>query len=251
MIAITHVPSPHMERAIRTFAEAAPVDLAVANHQHEAYRAMLERAGARVLLLDVNREHPDSCFVEDTAVVLAEVAVLTPMGTPARAGEPAGIEPALRRFREVVRVEAPATLEGGDVLRIGKTIFVGATGRTNAAGIDALSGAVARFGYSVRAVPVRGCLHLKTACTALPDGTILVNPAWIDVGELAGFSAVAIDPSEPHGANVALVGDRVCMAAAYPRTRELVEARGFTVDAVDLSEFAKVDGAVTCLSILI
>ena len=252
VVAITHLPSPRMGDALRTFIDVEPIDLALAGRQHEAYRAMLERAGARVVVLDPNLAHADAVFVEDTAIVLDELAVLTSMGAPSRREEPRGIEPELRKHRaEIVRLEAPATLEGGDVLRVGRTVLVGATGRTNAAGMDALEAVLRRFGYALRRVRVDGCLHLKTACTALPDGRLLVSPRWVDARDLEGFDVVEVDAAEPDAANVALVHGRVLAAAAHRRTLARLGDLGFEVDAVDLSEFAKAEGCVTCLSILL
>ena len=252
VVAITHVPSPRMSDALRTFIDVEPIDLALAAQQHDASRAMLERAGARVVALDANLAHADAVFVEDTAIVLDEVAILTAMGAPSRRPEPAGIEPELRRHRaELVRIEAPATIEGGDVLRVGRTLLVGATGRTNAAGMDALDVVLRRLGYTLRRVRIDGCLHLKTACTALPDGRLLVSPGWVDLRDLEGFGIVNVAEDEPDGANVALVNGRVLAAAAHPRTLERLRGLGFDVDAVDLSEFAKAEGCVTCLSILL
>ena len=250
-IAITHVPSPSMAEALRTFIEVEEIDLDLAALQHEEYRRVLERAGAQVVVLDTNRDHADAVFVEDTAVVLDEVAVLTSMGAASRREEPRGVEPELRRHRkEIRRIEPPATLEGGDVLLVGRTLLVGITERTNVAGANALAQAVKPFGYEVRRVAVDGCLHLKTACTALPDGGLLLNPRWLDERDLKGFPLVFLPAQEPDGANVALVGGRVIMGAAHPRTIELVRSRGFEVDPIDLSEFAKAEGCVTCLSIL-
>jgi dimethylargininase len=241
-----------MNDALRTFIDVHPIDVDLAAVQHEEYRRVLERAGAQVVLLETNLDHADAVFVEDTAVVLDEVAILTSMGAPSRRDEPRGIEPELRRYRdEIVRMELPATLEGGDVLRVGRTLLVGATARTNAAGVDALRRIAGRFGYDVRAVAVDGCLHLKTACTALPDGTLLVSPRWLDARDLAGFPILHVAEGEPDAANVVLVGERVLMGAAHPRTVDLVRARGFEVDAVDLSELAKAEGCATCLSILV
>ena len=254
IVAITHLPSPRMNDAVRTFIGVHAIDLDLAALQHEEYRRVLERAGAEVVVLDVNSVHADAVFVEDTALVLDEVAIVTSMGTPSRREEPHGIEPELRRHRSVIaRIEAPATLEGGDVLRVGRTLFVGATGRTNAAGVAALRAIAGPFGYTVQTVAVDGCLHLKTACTALPDGTLLVNPRWLDARDLAGagHGVIHVADGEPDAANVALVGDRVLMGAAHPRTTELIRGRSFEVDVIDLSEFAKAEGCVTCLSILV
>ncbi len=250
MLALTHLPSPDLALGQRTHLERLPIDNARAMRQHEAYRALLRECGCEVRLLEMNRLHPDGVFVEDTAVVLDEVAVLGSMGTPARRAEPAAIEPVLLEYREVRRIELPATLEGGDVLRVDRTLLVGRTGRTNSAGIEALAGHIRPYGYEVRAVPLRGCLHLKSACTALPDGRLLANPAWLDRETLPGFELVAVPRAEPDAANVLLVDGIVVMAAAHPQTADLVLRLGFEVRTAALSEFAKAEGAVTCLSLL-
>jgi dimethylargininase len=251
MLAITHVPSPNLQQAQRTYVAPAPIDCAVALRQHAAYCDMLRECGARVVALDVNRDLPDCVFIEDTAIVLDEVAVLASMGAPSRRAEPAGIEPELRKYRPVERVLPPATVEGGDVLRVRRTLLVGLSSRTNAAGADVLQAVAGRFGYAVRPVPVRGCLHLKSACAALPDGRLLINPDWLEVAALADFELVHVPREEPDAANAALVGGHVCMAAAHPETTDLVRRLGFAVRVIDLSEFAKAEGCVTCLSLLL
>lgn len=251
MTAITHLPSPALSRCQLTHLARESIDLNLSSRQHAGYRSALAACGATVVTLDTNLAHPDCCFVEDTAIVLDEVAVLTPMGTPARAAEPAGIEPELLKYREVVRILPPASLEGGDVLRIGKTLYVGSSGRTCAAGIEALQAAVRRFGYAVLPVPVTDCLHLKTAVTALPDDTLLVNPAWLPADAIPGLPRLAVDPAEPWGANVVRLGNTVIAAAAFPRTNDRLRTRDYDVHTVDLSEFAKAEGGVTCLSLLI
>jgi dimethylargininase len=251
MIALTHVPSPNLEQCQRTFVAPAPIDHTLAVRQHGAYCAMLRACGAAVYTLDANRDLPDSVFIEDTAIVLDEVAVLASMGAPSRRAEPAGVEPELRKYRPVERVEPPATVEGGDVLRVGRTLLVGLSTRTNAAGVAALRAVAGRFGYEVTPVPVRHCLHLKSACAALPDGRLLVNPDWLDAAALGRFELVRVPPAEPDAANAALVGDSVCLPAAHPRTADLVRRLGFAVRTVDLSEFAKAEGCVTCLSLLL
>jgi dimethylargininase len=250
MLALTHAPSPSLELAQRTYVAPEPIDYDVAVRQHRAYCDMLRRAGADVRTLDVNHGLPDSVFIEDTAVVLDEVAVLTSMGAPSRRAEPGGIEPELRKYRELRRIELPATLEGGDVLRVGRTLLVGLSSRTNAAGVAALEAVAKPFGYQVRAVPVGRCLHFKSACTVLPDGRLLANPDWLDPADLRGFGVVRVHESEPDAANALLVGCRVCLPASHPRTAERVRSLGFDVETVDLSEFAKAEGCVTCLSLL-
>jgi dimethylargininase len=251
MIALTHVPSPNMERCELTHVARAPIDHALALRQHADYCRALRACGAEVRTLDVNRDLPDCTFVEDAAVVLDEVAILTRMGTESRRAEAAGIEPELRKYRPVQRVEGPATLEGGDVLRVGRTLLVGLSSRTNEAGADALQALAGPHGYAVTRVPVHGCLHFKTACTALDDERLLVNPDWLDVRALRGFAIVRVPPEEPWGANVARVGASLCLAASQVRTAEMVRGLGFDVRAIDLSEFAKAEGGVTCLSILL
>lgn len=249
-IALTHLPSPKMEDAIRTFAAHERIDLERVRAQHAAYRETLAKAGAEVVVLDTNLEHPDCVFIEDVAIVLDEVAILTPMGAPSRVAEPAGIEPTLREYREVARIEAPATIEGGDVIVVGKQILVGQTDRTNARGIEELARITKRFGYAVRGVPVHGCLHLKTACTALPDGALVANPAWLDLDALRTFDVVHVAEGEPHAANVVIVGARGITGAGNPRTAEAVRTHCLGLDILDLSELAKADGCGTCLSLL-
>jgi dimethylargininase len=251
MLALTHAPSPNLEQCQRTYVAPAPIAYDIAVRQHEAYCQMLRRCGADVHTLVVNQGLPDSVFIEDTAVVLDEVAVLASMGTLSRRAEPAGIEPELCKYREVERIESPATVEGGDVLRVGRTLLVGLSSRTNAAGVESLRAVVQRFGYEVRPVPVRRCLHLKSACTALPDGRLLVNPDWLEVQALRGFELVRVPDAEPDAANALLVGERVCLPAAHPQTADLVRGLGFDVQTIDLSEFAKAEGCVTCLSLLL
>jgi dimethylargininase len=251
MLALTHTPSPAMDQGLRTFAGDERVDLELALRQHAEYEAMLKRLGARVRRLEVNRALPDGAFIEDTAVVLDEAAVLATMGAAARRAEPAAIEPVLREYREVHRLPPGATLEGGDVLRVGRELFVGLTARTNEAGARSLAAIAGRFGYRVRAVAVRDCLHFKSACCALPDGRLLVNPAWIVAGGLDGCRCVHVPADEPWGAQVLALGETVCMALGHARTAELIASLGFAVETIDLSEFAKVEGGVTCLSILV
>jgi dimethylargininase len=248
-VAITHAPSPDLGRCQLTYLGRVPIDVGLAGRQHAAYRAALAACGCDVVVLETNLAHPDCCFVEDTAVVLDDMAVLTPLGTAARAAESAGIEPALKRYRGVVRVNAPATLEGGDVLRIGRTLYVGTSGRTNAAGVEALRRAVESSGYRVEPVAVTGCLHLKTAVTTLPDGAILVNPAWLPADAFPGVERVVA--AEPFGANVVCVNGCVIAAAAHAETNDRLRRRGLIVREVDVSEFAKAEGGVTCLSLLI
>ena len=250
LVAITHVPSPLLERGERTYVDEAPVDHALSLRQHAAYSDALRACGAEVVTLDANRDLPDSVFVEDTAIVLDEIAVMMSMGAESRRGEPPAIEATLRRYRPIDRVRLPATIDGGDVVRAGRTLYVGVSPRTNAAGVDALREAVRAYGYAVIGVPVLKCLHLKTACSALPDGSLLVNREWIDVRPLSPAQLVDVPVNEPWAGDVLVIGERIIASDAFPETAKLLEGRGFQVVPVAVSEFAKVEGGVTCLSLV-
>jgi len=210
---------------------------------------MLRDCGVDVRTLDINRQFPDGVFIEDTAIVLDELAVLTSMGAESRRLEPAGIEPELRKYREVHRIQFPAAIEGGDVLIVNRTLLVGVSLRTNLAGINALTSIVQPYGYRVLPVPVHDCLHLKSACSALPDDRLMVNPAWLDMTALQGFAWLHVPESEPWGANLALAGDSVCLPSDHIETANLIRDQGFEVRTADVSEFAKAEGGVTCLSL--
>ena len=250
-VAITHVPSPLMERCELTYVARQTIDYQRAIQQHRGYCDALREAGVDVITLDVNRDLPDCVFVEDTAVVLDELAVLCSMGAASRRAEPAGIEPELRKYRTVKRIELPATVDGGDVTLVGRTLLVGNSSRTNRAGIQSLQDLVAPHGYNVRAIDLRDCLHLKSACTALPDGALLINPDWIDEDALANFEVVRISPNEPWAGDVLSIGQQVFVAAGNHQTGQIIESRGFGVVPIELSEFAKAEGGVTCLSLII
>lgn len=228
-----------------------PIDLARARRQHAAYEALLRALGCEVEVIPAPEDQPDAVFIEDTAVVFAELAVLTRPGAASRRGESGPVAERLARERPLVRLGAPATLDGGDVLRTGKRVFVGETTRTNAAGIAALRTALAPHGYSVTGVPVTGCLHLKSAATEAALGLLLVNPAWVDPAAFPGCETLPVDPAEPHAANVLRIENVLVQDAAYPRTRARLEQRGLRVHPVDLSELAKAEGAVTCCSLIV
>jgi dimethylargininase len=251
MLALTHLPSPNMDGGQRTHVARVAIDHDLALEQHAGYCRMLRACGVSVRTLEVNHALPDSTFLEDTAVVLDELAVLASMGTEARRGELAGIEGELQKFRELRRIEPPAKLEGGDMLRVGRTLLVGVSSRTDAAGVQALTDFVEPYDYRVLTVPVQQCLHLKTACTALPDGGLLVNPNWLDMRSLHGFQTLPIPQDEPWAANTLLIGRTVCLAAEHARTAYLLGQRGFHVRTTPLAEFAKAEGGVTCLSLLL
>ena len=251
-VALTRAVSPAIGRCELTHLARAPIDPARAAAQHAAYEECLRRAGCTVVRLPAAPELPDSVFVEDMAVVLDELAVVARAGAASRRAEAASVAEALAGYRALVFLREPATLDGGDVLRAGRTLYVGRTARTNAEGLAQLRDAVAPFGYRVVEVRVEGCLHLKSAATLAAPGVLLVQPAWVSPDEFdLGLEHVPVDPSEPYAANVLLVGGTVIQPAAFPRTRARLEARGLRVEAVDVSELAKAEGAVTCCSLLV
>ena len=234
----------------QTYVGREPIDFERALLEHAGYCALLADCGAVVRTLDVNRALPDCVFIEDTALVLDEVAVMMSMGAASRRPEPLGIEPTLREYRQIERVQLPACIDGGDVVTVGRQILVGESSRTNAQGIDTLRAIGGRFGYEIVPVPVTGCLHLKTACTALPDGRLVVNRALIDVRPLTSFGLVDVPPEEQYAADVAVVDGTVIVSAEHPRTASLLETLGFAVRPVAVFEFAKAEGGVTCMSLI-
>lgn len=251
LTALTRAVSPSFAECELLFLQREPIDVSMAVQQHQAYERRLRHLGVRVLSLPAEPELPDAVFVEDPAVVVDEVAVLTAPGPLLRRREVASIAVALSPYRSLRYIAGNgASLEGGDVLRIGRTLYVGSSRRTNAEGRSQLAAALQPFGYEVVTVPVTGCLHLKSACTYIGQGTLLINRQWLDLEPLLAYDAVAVAPEEPGAANALLIGETVLLPESYPRTRELLARRGFQVESVDNSEFQKAEGALTCCCIL-
>lgn len=248
--AITKAVGRRLSDCALTFVDREPIDSAKAAVQHAAYVEALRRAGADVEVLAADDALPDSVFVEDAAVVFDEAAVVARPGTPLRRSEVPAVATALSAYRTLLPIEIPATLEGGDVLRIGRDFSVGVSSRTNAEGVSQFASFVREFGYRVAPVEVRGCLHLKTAVTALDPETLLVNPSWIDAAALPGDRKLVVPPDEPFGANALVVNGIVHLSARWERTRRLVEEAGFPVNALEVSEFEKAEAGLTCLSLI-
>jgi dimethylargininase len=227
------------------------IDAARAAAQHLEYERALTRLGCVVQRLGAGPEMPDSVFIEDTAVVLDEAAVAMRPGAESRRAEVPAVAEALAAHRRLARIDPPGTMDGGDVMVAGRMIFVGASSRTNYAGIEQLRRIVAPLGYEVRSVVVTGCLHLKSAVTVVDDETLLINQAWAPAGDFGGFDLLNVDSGEPFGANVVRVRNRLLYSVAFPRTRERLERRGFDVTAIDVSELAKAEGALTCCSLIV
>ncbi|HZR24305.1 MAG TPA: arginine deiminase family protein [Vicinamibacterales bacterium] len=250
-IAITRAISSSLANCELTHLDRVPIDLARARAQHADYERALTDAGYRVERLTADEDMPDSVFVEDVAVVFDELAIITRPGAESRRREVPAVAAALRRYRPLQTIVAPGTVDGGDVMTVGTRVFVGLSSRTNGDGIAQMRAILAPHGYRVDAVTVSGCLHLKSAVTAVSDRALVINRAWIDAQLFDGFELIDVDPSEPTAANVVRLEDRLIVPSAFPRTAERLRARGFRVVAVDASEVAKAEGAVTCCSLLL
>lgn len=251
MIALTRAVSPSIGRCQLSHLPRQPIDPVAAARQHARYCALLEAFGCRVTEVPPAPQLPDSVFVEDTAVVLDEVAVVGRSAIASRRSETEPVAAELARHRPTRRIHPPGTLEGGDVLRTGRTIWVGESGRTNAAGLGQLRSIAEPLGYEVRPVRVTGCLHLKTAVTAVADDAVLVNPHWVDVAPFQGLHVTEVDPDEPFAANVLRIGPRLIVHSGHPRTIARLRSAGRDVATVDMSELAKAEGGVTCCSIIL
>jgi len=240
--ALAHCELTHMPRV--------PIDVEVARTEHTAYERALAAAGCRVERVAGAPDLPDAVFIEDVAVVVDELAVVTRPGAESRRPERVAVASALQRYRRLRFVEAPGTLDGGDVLTMDRRVYVGISSRTNVEGVAQLRQFLSPLGYSVCEVPVAGCLHLKSAVTAVGDGVVLANPDWIPAAAFSSYDRIAVDPAEPGAANALPVNGRIIFPAAFPRTADRLTRRGFTVMTVEVSELAKAEGAVTCCSLV-
>jgi dimethylargininase len=250
LTAITRKVSSALGNCALSFIPRQPIDLEKAREQHHAYEDLLDKLGARVVSLPEEPDLPDSTFVEDPAIVFDELAVICPLGTETRRKEAPSLAEALEKYRKLAHVKPPGLLEGGDVLRVGKKVFAGVTKRSNPEGIRQLAVLVSKFGYEVTAVPVTGCLHLKSAVTYLGRNTLLANRTWFDSTRLAGFEWVGVEPSEPHAANALAFGESVIFPASFPKTGGKIDALGFKVVPIDISELQKAESGLTCSSLI-
>ena len=249
--ALTRPISASFARCELTYIDRVPIDLDRARRQHAAYEATLASLGWNIVRLPVLDEQPDAVFVEDAAIALDEVAVVAPMGAASRLAESRTVEEALAHYLPVKRLTAPATLDGGDVLRSGRRVFVGLSRRTNRAAAEQLARILAPYDYEVIPVPVAGALHLKSACTMAGERTLLANTEWVDLKPFAAMDVLPVTAAEAWGASVLYDAGHVVMPSGFPRTRELLERQGLRVHELDLSEIRKAEGGPTCLSILL
>jgi dimethylargininase len=251
LVAMTRKVSRSIGQCELTHLPRSPIDYPAACAQHQDYENALAALSCRVISLPAEDTMPDAVFVEDTAVVLNECAVITRPGAVSRRGESPAIAQALSPFRQLVNIEPPGTLDGGDVMRVGHTLYVGISGRTNHSGVHQLREAVRRYGYTIVEVPVQHYLHLKAAVTCVSENTVLINPRWVDESIFHDLIRIPSDPDEPMAANALPVNGIVIYPSRYPGTRARLERSGISIYAVDLSELAKAEGAVTCCSLII
>jgi dimethylargininase len=250
LIAITRAISRSIVNCELTHLERIPIDLERACLQHRTYEEILRGLGVEVHSLPEEPDLPDSVFVEDTAIVLDECALLTRPGADSRRPETESIARALYPYRSLFMIQEPGTLDGGDVLTVDKTISVGLSSRSNRAAIDQMQAFLSPYGYTVQGVQVTGCLHLKSAVSQVKADSLLINPAWVDKINFPGMKFIEIDPSEQYAANVLMVGGIVLYQPAYPKTRARLEAAGIVPLLVDESELGKAEGALTCCSLI-
>jgi dimethylargininase len=250
LTAITRKVSCALAHCELSYIPRQPIDIKKAREQHHAYEELLDRLGARVVSLPEEPALPDSMFVEDPAIVLDEVAVICSLATETRRKEAPSLAAALEKYRKLAYVKLPGMLEGGDVLRIGKKLFPGVTKRSNPEGIRQLAVIAEKYGYEVTAVPVTGCLHLKSAVTYLGRNMLLANRAWFDAERFTGYEWIDVDPSESYAGNALTVGDSIIFPASFPKTKERIESAGFKVVSLDIGELQKAESALTCSSLI-
>ncbi len=251
VVAITRKVSPRFNECEITHIDRTPINLKTARIQHQAYVQALASAGCEVIELTEEADLPDSVFVEDTAFILPEVAVITRPGADSRKPEIESIAKALSPYRPLVHVTAPASVDGGDVLVLGKNIYIGLSTRSNSDAVAQLNGLLGRHGYTVTALELTDCLHLKTAVTRVDDRTLLINKNWVDVSHFRGFDLIEVDASEPFAANCLPVKGKIIYPTTFPKTQRALEEKGYSVVNVNVDELAKAEGAVTCCSLII
>ncbi|MGH2626768.1 MAG: dimethylarginine dimethylaminohydrolase family protein [Anaerolineales bacterium] len=249
-IALTREVSPAIVRCELTYLKREPIDVELAVEQHRAYEARLVELGCRVQRLPAEPDLADSVFVEDSAVVLPELAVIARPGAASREAEIRSAADALRPYRSLASINGPASLDGGDVLVVGRRVYVGESGRTNSQAVAQLRLLLSPHGYEVLAVPVRGCLHLKTAATLVAERTLLLNPDWVDPAVFSGLRRIEVDPEEPFAGNALLVRRSVVYPTENRVTARKLERAGIEVCRVPFSELAKAEAGVTCCSVI-
>lgn len=251
-IAITRAVSPRMASCELTHVERQPINIALAEKQHEEYQDALRRLGCEVVHAPELPFFPDGIFVEDCAVVLDELAIITRPGAESRREEVFSMAEVLEAYREkIYYIEAPGILDGGDVLRIGKQVWVGLSGRSNEEAVRQMQYILTPYGYEVQGVQLTGCLHLKSAVTQVAEDLLLLNPDWVDADLFPDFDILETHPDEPGAANALLIGETVIYPTEFPETALALTMEGIELFLVDNSEVIKAEGGVTCCSLLV
>ena len=250
-VAITREVSPRFDECEITHIERKPIDVDMARKQHQSYHEALRSLGCKVITLPAEPDLPDSVFVEDAAVILPEIAMITRPGADSRKPEVDSIIEALKAYRPFVRVTDPATLDGGDVLVLGKNIYIGQSTRSNEIAIRQMQELLSNYNYRVAGVNLHDCLHLKSAVTKVDEKTLLINRNWVGTYHFGSFELIDVDASEPLAANCLPIGDSVIFPTAFPKTAAKLEAKGYKLKRVNVDELAKAEGAVTCCSLII
>lgn len=249
-IAITRQVSSSIDQCVLTHLERQPIDFDLARLQHQQYESVLSSCGCRVVSLSPEVDYPDSVFVEDVAIVLDELAIITNPGAASRQGETESIAQVLKPYRHLEFIREPGRLDGGDVLCIDKNVYVGVSSRTNQPAIEQLSMILSPYGYTLKAVRVEGCLHLKSAVTQVSSQAVLLNPVWVESSTFEGVKVIEVHRSEPYAANCLMVGETLIYPDVYPITQSRLEREGIRILTIDVTELIKAEGAVTCCSLV-
>lgn len=250
-VAVTRKISPRFNECEITHIDRTPIDLDIARTQHANYVQALLSAGCQVVELPEEANLPDSVFVEDTAFILPEVIVITRPGADSRKPETESIIKALASYKKLIQVTEPASVDGGDVLILGKNIYIGLSLRSNQAAVDQIQGLLKEYGYTVTGVEMHDCLHLKTALTRVDDQTVLINPNWVDTSPFKELNWIEVDASEPFAANCLPVNGSVIYPTSFPKTAQKLVSHGCKIVPIEVDELAKAEGAVTCCSLIL
>lgn len=250
-IGLVRKPDASIARCELTHLEREQIDFNLLLKQHDQYVSCLRKAGIKVEFLPELPLSGDGVFVEDTALVLDEVAVICHPGADSRKNETDSVQLALSKYRKVIKkINGAATVDGGDLLKINRKIYVGQSTRTNAAAHEQLKSFLSQYGYEVITVPVSKCLHLKTGVCFLGNNTVLLNPAWINPDTFKGMTIIEVDDSEPFGANAILLDDLIIHNSAFPLTQKRIKNEGFRVESLSITELAKAEAGLTCISLI-
>jgi len=234
-----------------TFLHRSAIDFALAQQQHRDYQSALSSLGCEVVVVPAPPGLADSVFIEDTALVLDDIAVMLRPGVASRQPEVAGVAEVLQQYKPLKAIEPPGTIDGGDLLRVGNRIFAGLSTRSNQSGIQQLRDIVSDFGMTVETVETTKCLHLKSAVSEVAPGTLLINTDWISSLAFKDFEMIPVDKEETHAANALRIGKNLIYPSSFPRTMNALVNRGIDVLPVDLTELQKAEGAVTCCSLIV